>query len=168
MHRLLCSFPAVPPEVARRRLWWRIAAIIAPLWLAACVSIPSDFKEPGVTLVSIQPQLRNLFAPEFDLVLEVSNPNREALEIVGLSYTVYLQGIQLIQGVANEIPKIPAYGKADVRLNATADLAGGLSLLGDLLTQPREQVDFALNVDIDLGTFYPIVKIERSGSIALQ
>jgi len=154
--------------MARQRLRWFIAALIALPWLAACVSIPSDFKEPGVTLVSIKPQLRNLFAPQFDVVLEVTNPNREALEIAGLSYTIHLQGVQLVQGVATELPRIAAYGKAEVRLNATADLAGGISLISDLLLHPREQVDFELNANIDLGTFYPMVKIQRRGMISLQ
>jgi LEA14-like dessication related protein len=143
-------------------------ALVTLPWLAACVSIPSDFKEPSVTLVSIRPQLRNLFAPEFDVVLEVTNPNRVALDIAGMSYTIHLQGIKLIEGVATDLPKIAAYGKADVRLNATADLAGGLSLIGDLLLRPREQVDFELNADIDLGAFYPMVKVNRRGTIALQ
>jgi LEA14-like dessication related protein len=154
--------------MTRLRRWWLIVALVTLPSLVACVSIPSDFKEPGVTLVSIRPQLRNLFAPEFDVVLEVTNPNRVALEIVGLSYTVHLQGIKLIEGVATDIPKIAAYGKAKVTLNATADLASGLSLLGDLLQRPREQVDFELNADIDLGSFYPMVKVNRRGTIALQ
>jgi len=150
------------------RLRWRILPLIAMLWLAGCVSIPPDFKEPGVTLVSVRPQLRNLFAPEFDVTLEVTNPNRVALEIVGISYTVHLQGIKLIEGVASDIPKIAAYGKAEVTLNATADLASGISLIGDLLQRPREQVDFELNANIDLGRFYPMVKVNRRGTIALQ
>jgi len=121
-----------------------------------------------VALVSIRPQLRNLFAPEFDVVLRVTNPNRVALEIVGLGYTIHLQGIKLIEGVATDIPTIAAYDKADITLNATADLAAGLGLLGDLLQRPRDKVDFELNADLDLGTFYPMVRIQRSGSISLQ
>jgi len=154
--------------MAARRCRLLLVALVALPWLSACVSIPSDFKEPGVTLVSIRPQLRNLFAPQFDVVLQITNPNRVALEVAGLSYTVQLQGIKLIEGVATDIPKIAAYGKADVMLNATVDLASGLSLLGDLLQRPRDQVDFELNADLDLGTFYPMVKIQRRGSIALQ
>jgi LEA14-like dessication related protein len=136
--------------------------------LAGCVSLPSDFKDPGVTLVSIRPQIRNLFAPEFDVLLHVTNPNRRALEIAGISYTIHLQGIKLIEGVARELPIIPAYGEADVGLHATADLAGGLSLLGDLLDRPGSKVDFELNADIDLGRFYPMVRVKRSGVISLQ
>ena len=71
--------------------------LCAMLLLAGCVTLPSDFKEPGVSLVSITPQIKNLFAPEFDVVLRVTNPNREALDIAGLSYTVHLQGNKLIE-----------------------------------------------------------------------
>ena len=154
--------------MARRRHWWLCVALVTLPWLTACVGIPSDFKDPGVTLVSIRPQLRNLFAPQFDVVLQVTNPNRVALEIAGLGYTIHLQGIKLIEGVATDLPRIPAYGKADITLNATADLAAGLGLLGDLLHKPSDQVDFELNADIDLGSLYPMVRVQRRGSIALQ
>jgi LEA14-like dessication related protein len=146
----------------------RISIVLAALLLGACATLRQDFKEPGVALVSITPQIRNLFAPEFDIVLHVTNPNRDALEIVGLSYTIHLQGNKVIDGVASELPIIPAYGEADVRLRAVVDLMSGLNLLGDLLGQPDGKVAFELNADIDLGTFYPMVKVNRSGVIALQ
>ena len=138
------------------------------LWLAGCASLSSDFKDPAVSLVSITPQIENLFAPEFDVVLQVTNPNRKALDIAGLSYTIHLQGNQLIQGVANELPVIAAYGEADISLRATADLIGGIRLLSDLLNQPGKQVDYEFNVDIDLGTLYPMVRVQRSGTILLR
>ena len=147
---------------------FRCPVILATLLLSACVSLPQDFKEPGVTLVSITPQIRNLFAPEFDVVLRVTNPNRKALEIAGLSYTLHLQGIKMIQGVATDFPAIPAYGEADFTLSATADLAAGLNLIGDLVQQPGSDVNFEFNADLDLGSFYPMVKIQRAGAISLQ
>jgi LEA14-like dessication related protein len=147
---------------------FRSALIIATLLLSACVSLPQDFREPGVTLVSITPQIRNLFAPEFDVVLRVTNPNRKAIEIAGLSYSLQLQGIRMVQGVATDFPEIPAYGEADFTLSATADLAAGLNLIGDLMQQSSGEVEFEFNADLDLGSFYPMVKIQRLGSISLQ
>jgi LEA14-like dessication related protein len=109
-----------------------------------------------------------LFAPEFDVVLHVTNPNRKALDIAGLSYTIHLQGNKLIEGVANELPVVAAYGEADISLHATANLMSGLNLLGDLLNQPSDQVEFELNAEIDLGTLYPMIRVQRSGVISLQ
>jgi hypothetical protein len=74
----------------------------------------------------------------------------------------------LIEGVANELPVVAAYGEADVSLHATANLMSGLNLLGDLLNQPSNQVEFELNAEIDLGTLYPMIRVQRSGMISLQ
>ncbi len=139
------------------------------LFLASgCATLPSDFKEPGVSLVSVTPRILNRIAPEFDIVLRVTNPNRSALEIAGLSYTIHLERIKVIEGVANDLPKVPAYGEAEVKLSATADLFGGLQVLGGLLTDPTEPVDFEFNAQLDLGTFYPMININKTGVISLQ
>ena len=160
-------------DMTRIDMTWAYARLRCLLYgvlllLAACMSLPSDFKEPSVSLVSITPQITNIFAPEFDVVLHVTNPNRKALDIAGLSYTIHLQGNKLIEGVANELPLVAAYGEADISLHARADLMGGISLLGDLLNQPSNQVEFELNAEIDLGTLYPMVRVQRSGVISLQ
>jgi len=164
MHRPKVDLPDM--TCAYRRLRCLLCSVL--LLLAACVSLPSDFKEPAVSLVSITPQFTNVFAPEFDIVLHITNPNREVLDIAGLSYTIHLQGNKLIAGVANDFPVVAAYGEADINLHARADLIGGISLLGDLLNQPSDQVEFELNAEIDLGTLYPMIRVQRSGVISLQ
>ena len=164
MHKLRVVLPDM--TYAYRRL--RCLRYGVLLLLAACVSLPADFKEPAVSLVSITPQITNVFAPEFDIVLHITNPNREVLDIAGLSYTIHLQGNKLIAGVANDFPVVAAYGEADISLHARADLIGGISLLGDLLNHPSEQVEFELNAEIDLGTLYPMIRVQRSGVISLQ
>jgi LEA14-like dessication related protein len=164
MHMLQVDQPDM--TCTYRRLRCLLCSVL--LLLAACVSLPADFKEPAVSLVSITPQITNVFAPEFDIVLHITNPNREALNIAGLSYTIHLQGNKLIEGVANDFPVVAAYGEADISLHARADLIGGISLLGDLLNQPSDQVEFELNAEIDLGTLYPMIRVQRSGVISLQ
>ena len=63
-------------RVRCRPRWWLATLLVL---VGACATLPSDFKDPTVSLVSIKPQIRNLFAPEFDIVLRVANPNRQAL-----------------------------------------------------------------------------------------
>jgi LEA14-like dessication related protein len=164
MNMLQVDQPDMP--CAYRRLRCLLCSVL--LLLAACVSLPVDFKEPTVSLVSITPQITNVFAPEFDIVLHITNPNRKAMDIAGLSYTIHLQGNKLIEGVANDFPVVAAYGEADINLHARADLIGGISLLGDLLNQASDQVEFELNAEIDLGTLYPMIRVQRSGVISLQ
>lgn len=137
-------------------------------FVGGCATLPSDFKEPGISVVSVTPRIMNGAAPEFDIVLRVTNPNRKALEIAGLSYTIDLVGSRVIEGVANDLPKIEPYGEAEVKLNASADLFGGLRVLSRLLAGPTDPVDFEFNAQIDLGTFYPMINVNRSGVISLQ
>ncbi len=136
--------------------------------VSGCATMPSDFKEPGVSVVSVTPRVLNGVAPEFDIVLHVTNPNRSALDIAGLSYTVNLSGSQVIEGVANDLPEIAPYGEAEVKLSATADLFGSLRVLTGLLADPTSPVEFEFNAEIDVGTFYPMINVNRAGVISLQ
>lgn len=137
-------------------------------FLGGCATLPSDFKEPGVSVVSVTPKITNGAAPEFDIVLSVTNPNRKALAIAGLSYTIDLVGNRVIEGVANDLPEIAPYGEAEVKLNASADFFAGLRVLSQLLADPSDPVDFEFNAQIDVGTFYPMINVKRSGVISLQ
>ena len=132
--------------------------------LAGCATLPSNFKQPGVTVVSITPRVLNSMTPEFDILLRVSNPNRTALDIVGLSYEVRLADRKLVEGVANELPRIEAYGEEDVSLRARADLFGALDLLARLLENPGVPLDYEFSAEIDIGALYPTVKVERAGT----
>ncbi len=144
-----------------------LAAIAAAILLSACVSLPADFQQPQVTVRSVALRVVNGLSVDFDIVLNVTNPNRKALSAKGLRYTIRLLGRQVVEGVANDIPTIAAYGEADVNLSATADLITGLALLNDLLARPNEPLDYEFNAEIDLGALYPMLEVQRSGVIDL-
>lgn len=138
------------------------------LLVGGCATLPSDFKQPGISVVSVTPRILNGVAPEFDIVLRVTNPNRSALDIAGLSYTINLSGSKVIEGVANDLPEIAPYGEANVRLGATADLFSSLQVLTGLLADPTSPVEFEFNAEIDIGSFYPMISVNRVGVISLQ
>ena len=143
------------------------AAILLAVLVAGCVSLPADFREPGVSVVSVRPRVLNSMTPEFDILLRVTNPNRKALEIAGLTYRVSLAGSKVVEGVASELPRIEAYGEAEVMLRARADLLGSLGVLSRLMDNPGEPVDYEFNAEIDIGAFYPTVKVNKIGAISL-
>ncbi len=149
---------------------WRLLTVkfVFLILLGGCVSLPSDFKEPGVSVISVTPKISNGISPQFDIKLRVTNPNREALSIAGLAYTIHISGNKVIEGVANELPNIAAYGEADVTLNATANLFSGFKLLTDLLDNPTAPVDYEFNAQIDIGPFYPMINIKRAGVLSLN
>ena len=135
--------------------------------LAGCVSIPDDFKDPGVSLKSITPRVSAGIAPEFDIVLRVTNPNRIDLQVKGLTYTVHVKGNKVIDGLANDIPDIPAYGESDVSLLARADLFAGIALLADLMNSAGEPIDYEFNAEVDVGTFYPMITVQKAGEFLM-
>ena len=146
----------------------RVLSLI--LWLvllAGCASLQTDFKEPTVSVTSFRALPSEGMAPRFEIGLHVSNPNRIALELVGLSYTVSLEGRQILNGVANELPAIAAYGEGDITLLATADLFNSFSLFADLLRQPRDTFAYEINADLDLGGIYPNINVDKKGQISL-
>ncbi len=151
-------------NVIRQLIFKLIAATI----LTGCATIPTDFVQPGVAVVSVTPGDWNSFSPEFEIVLRVTNPNRTPLKVAGLSYTIHLEGNKVIEGVAGELPKIAAYGEENVTLHATADLFGGLNLLAGLLAAPSDQIEFEFNAQIDVGAFYPMINIKKTGAISVQ
>ena len=145
-----------------------LAGLLIALLISACATIPEDFKQPGVTLLSVTPRAaEGGVLPEFDILLRVTNPNRKALDIAGLSYEFRLAGSKLVEGVASDLPRIEAYGEAEVGLRARADLLSGLGVLSRFLDKPGEPIEFEFEAEIDVGAFYPNVKITRSGLITL-
>ena len=151
-------------NILRRTILYLVAAALC----VGCATLLSDFVQPGVILVSVTPRNWSSINPEFEILLRVTNPNRAPLKIAGLTYTIHLEGIKVIAGVANELPEIAAYGENDVKINAIADLFGGLGLLAGLMAEPRDQIGFEFNAQIDVGSFYPMVKINKSGTILFQ
>lgn len=133
------------------------------LLLGGCATLSPGFEEPTLQVNSIRLKNSNSLAPEFEISLRVSNPNRDALSIDGMTYTLNLAGNKVVTGVANDLPTIPAYGDANVKVHATLSLLGGFNLLNDLMNQYQESIDYEIIVRLDVGKFYPRVTIKRQG-----
>ncbi|MDX1482151.1 MAG: LEA type 2 family protein [Woeseiaceae bacterium] len=106
--------------------------------------------------------------PAFDIGLRVTNPNRNALRLQGISYTVSLEGNQVIEGVGRDFPVIEAYGQEDIRITASANLFAGIRLFSDLLRSPRDSVDYTVEARLDLGGLRPSLRVRDEGSLSLS
>lgn len=136
------------------------------VFLTACASMPSDFEEPKVTITSFTPVNSGSIGPEFDIVLRVTNPNRTALELEGMSYTIDIDGNEVMSGVANDLPTIKAYGEADVKLKATANLFGGFKLLTGMMNEYKDKMEYEFNAKLDVGSFVPRIKVSKKGTFS--
>ena len=132
-----------------------------------CAGLKPEFKEPVVNVTSIRALPSDNMAPRFEVGLHVTNPNRFALALAGLSYSVSIEGRQILSGVAHDLPEIEAYGEGDITLWATADLFNSISLFADLIQQPRDSFAYKLDALLDLGGIYPDVNVAKKGEISL-
>ena len=138
-----------------------MAACMVPL--SACNTLPTDFEEPSVSVSSFKPKRSANITPQFEIVLHVTNPNREPLELEGMSYTIHLDGNKVLTGVANDLPTIEPYGEADVVVNATADLLGGFQLITGLMADSKQQIEYEFNAKLDVGVFVPRIEVSKKG-----
>lgn len=141
-----------------------LVLLVCILSLTACVTVPTDFEEPVVSVISFSPGSSASISPQFDIVLHVTNPNRQALELDGMSYTIHLDGNKVMSGVSNDLPTIEPYGEALVKLNATVDLLGGFQLITGLMNESRDHIEYEFNARLDVGTFLPPIEINKSGN----
>lgn len=148
----------------------RIFFLLLALMLLAsgCAMLQPGFETPDVRVTSFRILPSESIAPRFEIGLHVINPNRAALQLEGLSYSVELEGLKVISGVTRDLPVIEGYGSGDVVLQASADLLNSLNLLTDLMSRPRETVGYALNAKLDVGALLPSIRINQTGVIALQ
>ena len=105
--------------------------------------------------------------PEFEIDLHVVNPNREALKLIGVSYTVSLEGHELIKGVGNDLPVIEGYGEGDITLNASADLFAGMGLIRELMSSHKDTLSYSFEAKLDPGALRPSIRVKDSGEVSL-
>ena len=145
-----------------------VALVAAAALLQACGALRPGFETPTVTVSSFRALPSQGVLPNFEIGLHVVNPNREALDLEGVSYTVSLNGHELVKGVSNELPVIEGYGQGDVLLTATPNLFAGVRLVTELMSATTDTVRYELEAKLDPGGLYPAIRVTDSGEISLR
>ncbi len=136
--------------------------------LTACTGMRPGYETPTVTVSAFRTLPSQGALPNFEIGLHVINPNAQALNIRGMSYTVSLEGHELVKGVANDLPVIDAYGEGDVTVTAAANLFAGIRLITELMSGPRDSFDYSLEAKLDVGSFIPAIRIRDAGTVSLR
>ncbi len=95
------------------------------------------------------------------------NPNPGDLELVGIVYTISLEGREVVKGVGRDFPVIEGYTQEDVVITASVQLLSGLRLLTDLMRGPQESFEYAFDAKLDLGGLRPSIRVSETGRIDL-
>ena len=135
--------------------------------LSACASLSPGYERPTVTLSSFKALPSEGMVPAFEVGLRIINPNPTALNLVGVVYTISLQGHELVKGVGNELPVIDAYGEGELKLTASANLLSGIRFIGDMMNNTGDSLDYEFKAKLDLAGLYPSINVRESGSFTL-
>ena len=133
----------------------------------ACATVKPGYEEPTVNLTSFRMVPSEGVAPQFEVGLQIINPNRDALELVGLAYTISLEGRDVISGVSNDLPVIEGYDQGEVKLLASTNLIEGARLIGNLMSEPRDSLNYEFRAKLDVGALSPAIRVEESGTLDL-
>jgi hypothetical protein len=145
--------------------------VLRLLWIAllcSCASLSPEFDPPKVTLESFNSLPSDNGAPRFEIKLRVINPNKQALDIAGISYSIELLDTELISGVTNDIPVIEGYTEEVVTLEAGLQLFQLVRLLANLGSAPSDVLEYRFLGKIDFNGFVPTQRIEETGTFTLK
>lgn len=120
------------------------------LLLSGCVGPQQKQEPPRVSLVGIKVIGIQLLEQRFGLTLRVQNPNREALDIDGISFSVEVNDKTLAQGVNGDQVTIPGFGEALLEVEASSTLFGLIDQLRDL-EQQHAPIDYRIHGNISLS-----------------
>lgn len=108
--------------------WLAIAATL--LLISGCATL--NIEQPKVSVTRLAPASSgSSLGTLFEIDLKIANPNGVALPIKGMSYSLAINGAELLFGTSNQIPTIPAYGSETV-IALTGRDGGDISSLLDV------------------------------------
>ena len=151
--------------MAYRRILYLI--VLAQL-LSACASLTPEFDPPKVALESFRALPSEGGAPRFEMKLRIANPNKQSLDIAGISYSVEILDRELLSGVTNEVPLIEGYAEEVVTLEAGLQLFEMIRLIAGLAGEEVSNLNYSFRAKIDFNGFTPTQRIEESGTIDLS
>ena len=114
------------------------------LSLAGSATLNPDYEEPSVALTSFRALPSEGMVPVFEVGLRIINPNPQDLELVGIVYSIELDGREIVKGVLPDA-KVGYEGSGSVTTSYGGEdhwlLAQAMDVLNDrekdILTQRR-------------------------------
>ena len=100
--------------------------------------------------------------------LALVNPNRQELDIEGISYTISLLGHDFVKGVGKDFPVIEGYGTGILSLQAHTNLLAGIQLVREMISKDRpEKMTYEFKGKIDLGAYHRALRFSEQGDFSM-
>lgn len=144
-----------------------ILAGTACIALASCASLGHYGEKPTVVLRSFQSIPGEAGLPNFEISLGVINPNREALALHGVVYTISVQGQELVKGVGKDFPPVEGYSEATLVLVGQPNLVAGIRLLTRMMARPADSINYEFKAKLDTGGWSVPIRVKEAGEFNL-
>jgi LEA14-like dessication related protein len=145
-----------------------VLIVLALVLLAGCAHLTPELDPPTISVLSFKSLPSDAGAPRFEIKLRVLNPNKQTLDIAGISYSVAFLDRELITGVTNEVAPIAGYGEGVVTLDAHLQLLELVRLMTSLGSAGSRPLAYRFSAKIDFNGFLPTQHIEETGEIKLN
>lgn len=146
----------------------RLALIVALLaGLSSCSALRPKLDAPHLALVHIAMTSADIFNQQFLVRVNVQNPNKQALNIKGLDYTLFLEGDGFAEGTLNKPFKVPAEGETDFDMTVKTNFVSGI---GRLLSRLNGRTQVNYNLEGKLMTdirFLKTIPFNETGTVNL-
>ena len=142
--------------------------LMVSVTLQSCATLDPDYEQPTVTLKSFRALPSEGMVPNFEIGLNILNPNDSSFQLVGVVYTVSIQGHDVVKGVGKDFPVIEAYSEETIKLNAAANLFAGVRLIMDMMKSAEKDLEFEFEAKLDTGGFGPSIRIKEKGAFRLD
>lgn len=144
-------------------------SFVAALGLSGCATLDKNHEKPKVDVIGISKSETGSSALQFTIQLRIVNPNAETINLSGLYYELSLEGIDIVTGVAKDLPPIEGYSSKVVSVSSAASLLSSARLVQKLINEPQDMLNYELKAK--LGTtskWMPSTTVVESGEISLQ
>lgn len=151
------------------RLFSAVVLTMVLLALQGCSLLRDELKEPDIKLLGFERLPgKGLLEQRFSLRLRLSNPNDLRLQVKGLSFTLEVEGVELVRGQSHDVPEIAPYSDTDFTVTGSAYMLDALRLFDRLRRDADTNFHYTLYTDIDLARGWPAsYHLKREGDMNL-
>lgn len=127
-----------------------LLVVVAMGLLAGCAGLGVPIDNPRVTVTSLRVLPAEGVQQRIDVGLRVLNPNDFDLDAKGLVISLEINDVPLLTGATADVPRVPAYGEAEVHVVLSVSLLSGARLISRLMERPDQTLRYRLESRFDL------------------
>ena len=146
-----------------------LLGVVACWALMGCSTLGQEIPPPKLSITSLQVGDVEGLSQSFEVGLNITNPSAMTLNIRGLSYSLAINGYELVQGVSSDVPQVPAYGESSAKLVAKTNLFNAVRFLNNYIQgNGSEELTYELKAQLDVGRLLGRVNVVETGKVSFK